>query len=1473
MKHNLIISAFLLPLTVAGQWTYQGTYLGLDFPLDSVLVENLSQGGDITVPGEDSLGQVVVGVSDIAHPVTGGSALLPGRPNPFHTHTTFGLFIEKAGDATLMVFDATGRSITGLEVKNLAPGNHGFQFNGPHVGVYFVSCVTGGMRHVLRLVQLAGNGESDLHHTGTSTAQPKDGYRDTFPWTPGDVVRHTAYATLPCGAQARHVVVDVPDAIEHYSMPLTQVAPGDSPCLFTDRQSIELPAACVGGTSTQSFRLVGENLTCSTIPIGPVDGYTFALAGADPFQNTLAIPVDTDATVNDTIHVRFTPDDENGNITDLYLTCGSIQTTVHLLGTVSSTQAAGVLTGDQNICVGDSSTFSSSVSGGSWTSSDPDIATINANTGLVNGIAADTATMTYTVSTPGCADAIATLIVTVYPDPATPTITANGPTSFCVGGSVVLTSSSATGNVWSPGGQITQSITVGTNGNYSVTVTNDQGCSATSATSAVTVNAAPTVPTITANGPTTFCVGGSVILTSSSTTGNVWSPGGQTTQSITVGTSGDYSVTVTNGQGCSATSATSVVTVNPNPFAPTITPSGPTTFCTGGSVQLTSSSTTGNVWSPGGQTTQSITVNTSGNYSVTVTNGLGCSATTATTSVTVTAPPTAPTIAASGPTTFCVGGSVNLTSSSTTGNVWSPGGQTTQSITVGTSGNYWVTVTNDQGCISAPSQQTQVSTVAPPSAGLDADLELCITGQPVSLIGALGGVPQVGGSWNGPSPVANGQYAPLNMAPGEYTYTVPGGLCPDATATVTVSETADLCPTLVVEPDTIDLGTICVGTPLDVGPRHVFSLSGIALESGPIDIGPYPGAGVTDSPIGILMPSVTLQYAGGTGSIDPTLVVGYSPSATGPFTVNIPITGGGAPAASLTIIGVGSDAAPTVELTGISQPSSANEAVLSGSYEDVGCRPVGGTHFEISTNPGFMPSTSYAGSGGDGLFTATIPVQPNTTYYIRAYAWYAGLRTYSNSQVWTSQTLMCPTPPSLQWQRPLGGAVMESPLTSLLSSDGGYVVAGFSYSSDGDVTSNHGGPDVWVTKLDGDGVLQWQISLGGAADDYVNSILQTSDGGFLLLGSTWSIDGDMVDNHGQVDIWVAKLWGNGMVAWQQCLGGSGIDLPTAILETSDSRYLVTGTTESMDGDVTGNHGYQDVWLVELSMDGTMEWQRCLGGAYGEGAESVQRTWDGGYILSGWTDSYDGDVEGNHGGRDIWVAKLFDNGTVLWQKCLGGGGYEDSSSILQTMDGGYLVLGQTNSTNEDIPVSHGEGDIWVVKLSGTGDTQWHERLGGPNNEQPNSMLQTTDGGYVVLAYVTSAGGDISGHHGGGDIWVVKLSGNGTLEWQKCLGGTGDEYPGALSAASNGGVMVVGTSASFDGDVSGNHGTQDIWIVNLFGDGTLEWKQCLGGSDADQGRFVEQLETCEYIVLGTTYSSDEDVQGQHGYGDIWIVKLAP
>jgi hypothetical protein len=274
-----------------------------------------------------------------------------------------------------------------------------------------------------------------------------------------------------------------------------------------------------------------------------------------------------------------------------------------------------------------------------------------------------------------------------FSPPATPTITASGASTFCSGGSVTLTSSSATGNTWS-NGATTQSITVSNSGNYTVSVSNGT-CSSSSSITAVTVNPVPTTPTITANGPTIFCSGGSVTLTSSSANGNIWS-NGATSQSITVSNSANYTVSVSNGT-CSSSSLATTVTVNQVPTIPTITASGPTTFCSGGSVTLTSSSAMGNYWS-NGATSQSITVSNSGNYTVSVSNGT-CSSTSSTTSVTVNPVPTIPTITASGPTTFCSGGSVTLTSSSATGNTWS-NGATSQTITVTNSGNYYITVSN-----------------------------------------------------------------------------------------------------------------------------------------------------------------------------------------------------------------------------------------------------------------------------------------------------------------------------------------------------------------------------------------------------------------------------------------------------------------------------------------------------------------------------------------------------------------------------------------------------------------------------------------------------------------------------------------------------------------------------------------------------------------------------------------------------------
>jgi gliding motility-associated-like protein len=319
-----------------------------------------------------------------------------------------------------------------------------------------------------------------------------------------------------------------------------------------------------------------------------------------------------------------------------------------------------------------------------------------------------------------------TASVTVTGDLANIYITADGPTEFCDGEQVVLAATAGASYLWSPNGETTQSITVLTAGSYSVTVTNQFGCSGTSAATDVIVHPNP-APTVSVSGATTFCAGGSVTLTATDAASYLWSPNGETTQSITVTTSGDYTVTVNDLFGCRGTSAPVSITVNENPV-PTISASGPTTFCAGESVTLTSSSPTGNVWSPNGETTQTITVEGPGRYTVTVTDNNGCTGTSAAVDVTLFQTPVT-TVTASGATTFCEGDNVTLTSDNASGYVWSPNGETTQSITISNAGTYSVTVTNEFGC-SSQSAETVVNVNPKPLPVItpDGPTEFCFGG-------------------------------------------------------------------------------------------------------------------------------------------------------------------------------------------------------------------------------------------------------------------------------------------------------------------------------------------------------------------------------------------------------------------------------------------------------------------------------------------------------------------------------------------------------------------------------------------------------------------------------------------------------------------------------------------------------------------------------------------------------------------------
>ena len=312
--------------------------------------------------------------------------------------------------------------------------------------------------------------------------------------------------------------------------------------------------------------------------------------------------------------------------------------------------------GSTTFCSGGSVTLTSnSSSGNNWSPG-----------GLSTQSIVVTTPGTYTLTVnngSGCSATSAPKTIIVNQLPTLPVITANGSTNICAGNTVILSSSYASGNTWLPNGQTTKDIGVNNSGSYTVKYTDVNGCSSVSAPVDVTVNPLSAAPTITANSPITFCAGDSVTLTSSAITGNIWSPGNQTSQSIIIYNSGSYSVSV--GNGCSAPSLPVVVTVNPSPGNPVITPSGSTTFCEGGNVILTSSYASGNQWLPNGQSSQSINITTSGTYRVKIIGGNGCPAYSLSLQVTVNQIPQAPTAYSNSP--VPLNGTLILTADSISG--------------------------------------------------------------------------------------------------------------------------------------------------------------------------------------------------------------------------------------------------------------------------------------------------------------------------------------------------------------------------------------------------------------------------------------------------------------------------------------------------------------------------------------------------------------------------------------------------------------------------------------------------------------------------------------------------------------------------------------------------------------------------------------------------------------------------------------
>lgn len=401
----------------------------------------------------------------------------------------------------------------------------------------------------------------------------------------------------------------------------------------------------------------------------------------------------------------------------------------------------------------------------------------------------------------------------------------------------------------------------------------------------------------------------------------------------------------------------------------------------------------------------------------------------------------------------------------------------------------------------------------------------------------------------------------------------------------------------------------------------------------------------------------------------------------------------------------------------------------------------------------------------------------------------------------------------------------------------------------------------------------WKKTLGGSGKDQSNAIIPTADGGYMMAGYTDSNDGEVTSSHGGGDAWIVKLSSSGGITWQKTLGGTGYDRAYSVVAAPDGGYAFAGQTTSTDGDVTGLHGAQpDMWVVKLDNSGNILWQKTLGGTRDDIAYSLVATPDGGYAVVGRTLSSDGDATGSHGDADVLVVKLNGNGDVIWKKVIGGSAQDVGFSIITTSDDGYIVTGNTASIDGDISGVHGGLDALAVKLDSDGNIVWQKAFGGTYGEQARSIVATNDGGYILAGNTFSNDGDVSGNHGSDDGWILKIDSSGILQWQKPIGGMGDDYFNCINVNSQGQFTIAGASTSNDGDVSTNNGDMDFWIIQVDADGNILGKKSFGGTGAEEAMGIVSRSDGIYITAGNTGSNDGDVSGNHGgISDGWIVNF--
>jgi len=366
--------------------------------------------------------------------------------------------------------------------------------------------------------------------------------------------------------------------------------------------------------------------------------------------------------------------------------------------------------------------------------------------------------------------------------------------------------------------------------------------------------------------------------------------------------------------------------------------------------------------------------------------------------------------------------------------------------------------------------------------------------------------------------------------------------------------------------------------------------------------------------------------------------------------------------------------------------------------------------------------------------------------------------------------------PVEEWNRTFGGPGNDLGSAVQETTDGGYVIIG--------VTESYGAGDgdVWLIKTDSDGNEEWNKTFGGYEYDSGKSVRETNDGGYIIAGRTESYgDGDS-------DLWLIKTDPDGKKVWDKTFGGREDDSGSSVQETSDGGYIIAGSTESYGA------GDYDVWLIKTDSSGTEQWNKTFGGPGADWSNSVLKTEDGGYIVTGYTESY------GAGGKDVWLIKTDSDGNKLWDKNFGGPDDDSGSSIWGTRDGGYIITGGANAVH-NADVHRSAGDAWLINVDRNGTVRWNKTLSFWNSGYniATSIQETKDDGYILTGYSFGPGYQRA--------WAIKADQEGDLRWTKTFDRRGNKDLRSIKIVGNDEYLLAGSFGTYEA------GDLDAWMIKI------------------------------------------------------------